>query len=332
MRVLFIGGTGTISAPCSQRALERGIELFLLNRGRNLRFPAAPGAQVLTADIHKPDEVRRVLHGLSFDAVVDWVAFDVPDIENDLALFRGRTAQFIFISSASAYQKPPTHPVITESTPLCNPFWEYSRKKIACEERLLRAYCEEGFPVTIVRPSHTYYLGLPASMPYGAYGIIERMRQGKPILVHGDGTSLWCLTHSEDFAKGFVGLLGLPQALGHAFHITSDEVLTWDQIHRIIGDAAGCKPELVHVPSELVARFDAGLGASLLGDKAHSVIFDNGKIKRFVPGYQAALPFAQGVRRVLAWLEADPVRQTVDAKALELQDRILAAYRKAYDA
>jgi len=332
MRVLFIGGTGTISTACSQRAVERGVELYLLNRGQNRRYPAAPGAKVLSGDIHQPDQVRRAIEGLSFDAVVDWIAFGVPDIENDLTLFRGRTAQFIFISSASAYQKPPVHPVTTESTPLCNPFWEYSRKKIACEERLMQAYREEGFPVTIVRPSHTYYTGLPASMPYGGYGLVARLREGKPILVHGDGTSLWCLTHSEDFAKAFVGLLGCPQAIGHAFHITSDEVLTWNQIHEIIGAGVGRTPELVHVPSEFIAKFDAGIGASLLGDKAHSMIFDNGKIKRFVPEYRATIPFAEGVRRVLAWFEADPSRQTVDAKALELQDRILAAYRKAYDA
>ncbi|MFN2222341.1 MAG: NAD-dependent epimerase/dehydratase family protein, partial [Candidatus Promineifilaceae bacterium] len=230
----------------------------------------------------------------------------------------------IFISSASAYQTPPAILPIRESTPLHNPFWAYSRAKIACEERLLAAYRDEGFPATIVRPSHTYDRTLlPMS---GHYTVVARMRQGKPVIVHGDGTSLWTLTHHRDFAKGFVGLLGNPQAIGQAFHITSDEWLTWNQIFEMVAHAAGAKADLVHVPSDVIAAFDPEWGASLLGDKAHSMIFDNSKIKRFVPDYAATIPFAHGVREIMAWYDGDPSRQVVDEGRDQLMDRIIAAY------
>ncbi|MBB6018051.1 SDR family oxidoreductase [Deinococcus radiopugnans] len=324
MNVLFIGGTGIISSACSERALAQGMELYLLNRGESSR-PVPDGAKVLRGDIRDPESVRRALGDLEFDAVVDWVAFTPEHIETDLALFTGRTRQYVFISSASAYQKPLGHLPITESTPLHNPFWGYSRDKIACEERLTRAYREDGFPVTIVRPSHTYDRTL---LPMdGGWTVVDRMRRGKPVIVHGDGTSLWTLTHHRDFAVGFVGLLGRPAVLGEAVQITGDEWLTWNQIFELVAGAAGVKPQLVHVPSETIAAFAPNWGAGLLGDKAHSVIFDNSKIKRLVPEFRATIPYARGVREVLAWYDADPARQVVDEGLDRLMDEIIAQVR-----
>jgi nucleoside-diphosphate-sugar epimerase len=261
--------------------------------------------------------------------VVDWVAYTPDQVEADIELFRGRTGQYVFISSASAYQKPVARLPITESTPLHNPYWAYSRNKIACEERLVRAYREEGFPITIVRPSHTYDR---TRLPFqNRYTVIDRMRKGQPVVVHGDGTSLWVLTHHRDFAKGFVGLLGNPHAIGDAFHITSDEVLTWDQIFTILARAAGVAgSRLVHVPSELIAAFDPDWGAGLLGDKAHSVIFDNSKVKHLVPDFAATIPFSQGAEEVIAWIDADPARRVVDPEANVLLDRIIAAYESIW--
>lgn len=324
MNVLFIGGTGIISSACSERALAQGMELYLLNRGESSR-PVPDGAKVLRGDIRDPVSVRRALGDLEFDAVVNWVAFTPEHIETDLALFTGRTRQYVFISSASAYQKPLGHLPITESTPLHNPFWGYSRDKIACEERLTRAYREDGFPVTIVRPSHTYDRTL---LPMdGGWTVVDRMRRGKPVIVHGDGTSLWTLTHHRDFAVGFVGLLGRPAVLGEAVQITGDEWLTWNQIFELVAGAAGVKPQLVHVPSETIAAFAPNWGAGLLGDKAHSVIFDNSKIKRLVPEFRATIPYARGVREVLAWYDADPARQVVDEGLDRLMDEIIAQVR-----
>jgi nucleoside-diphosphate-sugar epimerase len=325
MKVLFIGGTGNISVSVSKLAIQRGIDLTLLNRGR--QGVTIEGAHCITADITQPEQVRAALGDQHFDVVVDWIAYVEPDVERDLALFRGRCGQYIFISTASAYQKPLTHPVITESTPLANPYWQYSRDKIACEECLMRAYRDEGFPVTIVRPSHTYDTRIPITVANGAsYVIPKRMLEGKPTIVHGDGTSLWTLTHAEDFARGFVGLLGHPQAVGHAFHITSDFMLTWNQIYEQIGDALGVKPALVHIPSEFIARVDPDKGAGLLGDKMWSVIFDNSKIRRFVPGYAATIPFHEGIRRTLAWFQADESRMRVLPEDDARIERILAAY------
>lgn len=327
MKVLFIGGTGVISSACARLAVERGIELYLLNRGRSDR-PVPEGAHVLRGDIRDMASARNALGEHSFHVVVDWVAYTPEHVEADIELFRGRTEQYVFISTASAYQKPPASLPITESTPLCNPYWEYSRRKIACEERLVRAYREEGFPITIVRPSHTYdQTKLPL---FGGYTVVHRMRQGKEVIVHGDGTSLWTLTHHRDFAKGFVGLLGNPHAIGESFHITSDEVLTWNQIAQTLAHAAGIQAHIVHVPSELIAAFDPDWGASLLGDKAHSMVFDNSKIKRFVPDFVATIPFARGAEEIIAWYDADPARQVVDERADALYDRILAAYQKAW--
>jgi nucleoside-diphosphate-sugar epimerase len=327
LKVLFIGGTGFISAAASRLAVARGMDLYHLNRGR--RQAEIAGVRTLVADVRQPGQARQALEGQRFDVVVDWIAYTPADIERDLELFAGQVRQFVFISSASAYQKPPAHPVITESTPLYNPYWDYSRNKIACEERLLRAYREAGFPITIVRPSLTYDTNWPVACgAWDSYTLIARLRAGRPILVHGDGSSLWVVTHADDFARGFVGLLGNPQAIGHAFHITSDEVLTWNQIYTAIADAAGVEANLVHVASDFIAQVSPALGPGLLGDKAWSVIFDNTKIKTFVPGFQAVIPFRDGIRRTLAWFEADPRRQWIDAAAEAEMDRVLAAYAR----
>jgi nucleoside-diphosphate-sugar epimerase len=326
--VLFIGGTGFISTAVSRLAVARGIDLYLLNRGLHERD--VPGAHRITADAHRPDDVRAALRGLTFDAVVDWIAYTPEDIERDLALFGGsgvKVGQFIFISSASAYQKPPTHYLITESTPLCNPYWDYSRNKIACEERLLRAYREEGFPVTIVRPSLTYDPQLPLAIGgWGCYTLADRLKAGRPIIVHGDGSSLWVVTHAEDFGRGFLGLVGNDQAIGHAFHITSDEVLTWDQIYRTIAGALGVEAHIVHIASDFIAKVEPRYLGSLLGDKSWSVAFDNGKIRTFVPGFQAVIPFREGVRRTLAWFDEDERRRRIDPEVNAEMDRILEAY------
>lgn len=328
MKVLFIGGTGTISSACSQLAVGRGVDLTLFNRGETDR-PVPAQARVLHGDIRDRESVESALGDAAFDVVVNWINYTPDQVEADIELFRGRTGQYIFISSASAYQKPVARLPITESTPLHNPYWAYSRAKIACEERLVRAYREEGFPVTIVRPSHTYDR---TRLPFRhRYTVIDRMRRGEKVIVHGDGTSLWVLTHHRDFAKGFVGLLGNARAIGDAFHITSDEVLTWNQIFTVLAHAAGvAEPRLVHVPSELINAFDPDWGVGLLGDKAHSVIFDNGKIKRLVPDFAATIPFSQGAEEIIAWFDADPVRRVVDPEANALQDRIIAAYESIW--
>lgn len=327
MRVLFIGGTGIISSGSAALAVERGIDLTLLNRGKSLRPPPA-GARVLTADIRDRVQVQQALGGQEFDAVVDFVAFTPAHVQADLELFANRTGQYVFISSASVYQKPPANLPIRESTPLDNPVWEYSRNKIACEELILQAYRQTRLPFTIVRPSHTYdacYMPLP-----GGYTVLHRMLQGKPVIVHGDGTSLWTLTHTRDFARGLVGLLGNSRAIGEIFHITSDEWLTWDAIYRLVGRAAGVEPDMVHVPSDLIAAYDQTMGDSLRGDKSHSAIFDNSKIKQVVPDFCAPTPFAQGAREIVAWFLADPARQQVDAAFDALCDRILENYQKAW--
>lgn len=321
MKVLFIGGTGIISSACSPLAIESGMELYLLNRGKSSR-ETPKGAKTIHADIRDPESVKKAIKGHQFDAVVDWIAFHTSHIETDIELFRGKTKQFVFISSASAYQTPAVSLPITESTVLDNPYWEYSRNKIACEERLIEAYRTEKFPITIVRPSHTYDQRL---LPFDhGYTVIDRMKRGKPVVVHGDGSSLWTMTHHRDFAKGFVPLLGLPAAIGEAIQITSDEWLTWNQIYEIMGQEFGCVPKLVHVPSDLIARHDDNWGSALLGDKANSSIFDNSKLKKLVPSYRATIPFAQGAREIAAWYEADSARQVVNPAHDELENRLIA--------
>ncbi len=324
MKVLFIGGTGIISSAVSRLALERGIELYLLCRGKSVR-PVPAGARVLQADINDAEATRAALADHQFDAVVNWIVFEPAQIERDIELFRSRTSQYVFISSASAYHKPVVRVPIVESTPLHNPFWQYSRNKIACEERLLRAYREEGFPMTIVRPSHTYDETLLPFDPHGAgYTVLDRLLKGKAVVVHGDGTSLWVLTHHKDFAKGFVGLLGHPAALGEAFHITSDEALPWNEVFHSIAHAAGVKAKLVHVPSEVIAREHPDWGAGLLGDKSHSVIFDNTKVKRLVPDFVATIPFRQGAREIVAYYKKHAGSFGVDPKVDALMDRLAA--------
>jgi nucleoside-diphosphate-sugar epimerase len=327
MKILFIGGTGIISTEVSKLAVEQGIDLYLLNRGQHK--VAIAGANVISGDIHQPAQVQAALRGMVFDAVVDWVAYTPDHVERDIALFRDIARQYIFISSASAYQKPPAYPVITESTPLHNPYWTYSQNKIACEERLQRAYREENFPMVIMRPSLTYSSVFPVAIGgWGCYTLADRLLKGKPIIIHGDGSSLWTVTHATDFAKGFVGLLGNPQTIGNAFHITSDEVLTWNQIYATIADALGVEANVVHIASDFIYKINPPLGAGLLGDKAWSVIFDNTKIKTFVPTFQATIPFREGIRRTLAWFDADPARKRVDEAVNREMDEIIAAYQR----
>jgi nucleoside-diphosphate-sugar epimerase len=325
LKVLFIGGSGIISSACSQLAVERGIDLYVLNRGRTPTRPLPAAATVLRADIRDPVSVREALAGREFDAVVDWVAFTPDHVRTDVDLFRDRTGQYVFISSASAYQTPPARLPVVESTPLRNPHWQYSRDKIACEDLLVREYRDSGFPMTIVRPSHTYDRTL---VPFdGGYTVLARMREGKPVVVHGDGTSLWTLTHHADFAEGFVPLLGHPRTLGEAVHITSDDVLTWNQIAGALAAAAGSHCRIVHVPSDAIAAADPEWGAGLLGDKAHSMVFDNTKLRRLVPGFHARIPFEQGAREIVDWHAADPARQVVDARLDKVMDSLVERYR-----
>ena len=325
LRVLFIGGSGIISAACSRLAAERGIKLSVLNRGATHLRPLPPEATVLHGDIRDHLAAREALGDLEFDAVVDWVAFTPEHVQADIELFRGRTGQYVFISSASAYQTPPARVPVTESTPLRNPFWQYSRDKIACEDLLVEAYRQTGFPATIVRPSHTYDR---TSIPFdGKWTALARMRAGKEVVVHGDGTSLWTLTHSADFARGFVPLLGHPRTIGDAFHITSDDVHTWNQIAEALAAAAGVTARLVHVPSDAIAAADAAWGAGLLGDKSHSMVFDNSKLRSVVPGYRAEIPFEQGAREIVGWHDEDPARQQADARLDAVMDKLVAAYR-----
>ena len=325
MKVLFIGGTGNISTSVSKLCIQNGIELFLLTRGtKNVTIP---GVKIITADYKNYDELNYKLKNYKWDVVVNWIAFETNDIEKDLDLFRSKTNQYIFISSASVYQKPPKHPIITESTPLFNPYWLYSQHKIKCEERLNRAYQEENFPVTIVRPSLTYDTVIPVIFGgWTEYTVIERIKKGKKIFVHGDGSSLWTITHAEDFAKGFYGLQGHQQAIGHSFHIPSDELLTWNQIYQSVAAAVGVEANIVHIPSDFIGGYSERLYGSLLGDKSWSVIFDNSKIKRFVPDFVASIPFNKGIKKTLDWFETDPNRQIVNEESDQLFNKIIDDY------
>lgn len=334
MKILFIGGTGLISSACSDLASSRGYELFILNRSASKKYPMSQGAILLSGDIHADEtHLASLLAEHHFDVIVDWIAFTVEDIERDIRLFRDKTEQFVFISSASAYQKPVKNYLITEDTPLENPFWEYSRNKIACERRLMKAYRDEGFPVTIIRPSLTYG---PSQIPFSVgswlhpWTVIDRMKHGEKVIIPGDGTSLWVLTWNADFAKGLVGLLGNEKTIGEAFHITSDQVLSWNQIYLEAYQALGLAPNVVHIPSDFIARFDDQAVGSLIGDKSNSVVFDNSKIKSFVPDYKCEVDWAEGLRRSLAWFEEHPRFQTVDEDANVLWDRIMGAFEKAF--
>lgn len=322
MTVLFLGGTGTISSACSALAVQLGHDLTLVTRGRN-DDRAPDGAEILHADARDPDRLGDVLGDRTFDAVVDWVAFAPEHVEDDLRLFHGRTGQYVFISSASAYQTPPRSLPVTEETPLDNPVWAYSQAKIACEARVWAAR-DAGMPVTVVRPSHTV---APWAVPFrGGYTVIDRMRRGAPVMVHGDGLSLWTLTHHRDFATGFVGLLGHEGALGRAVHITSGEVLTWDAIIRTLAEAAGAEAHIVHVPSDRVAAVDADWGDSLLGDKAHARVFDNSLVERLVPDFAAPTTWAESAAEMVAWFDADPARRTVDEATDRAMDTLIAPF------
>lgn len=334
MKILFVGGTGLISSACSDLVLENGHELFILNRSQSIKYPLPASAHQLIGDVHgDPGDLTRVLQGMEFDSVIDWIAYTSQDIERDIALFRGRTRQFVFISSASAYQKPPANYLITEETPLSNPFWQYSRDKIACEERLMREFQETEFPVTIIRPSLTYG---PSQIPLSVgswqhpYTIIDRIKRGKKVIIPGDGTSLWVLTWNRDFARGLIGLLGNDQALGHAFHITSDEVLSWNQIYMEVYKALGVQPNIIHIPSDLITAYWPDAVGSLIGDKSNSAVFDNNKIKRYVPEYHCDVRWAEGVRRSIAWHEADPSRMTIDHALNDVWGKIINAYEKSF--
>ena len=329
MKILFIGGTGNISTAVSRLAIEHGIDLYLFNRG-NTKINIE-GAKNIIGDISNEKETAKILSEHNWDVVVNWIGFTAPEMERDIRLFSGKTKQYIFISSASVYQKPLLYPIITESTPLYNPFWNYSQNKILCEETLNHEYKKTGFPITIVRPSLTYDTVIPVAIgSWKDYTIIDRMKKGKKIIVHGDGSSLWTITHSKDFAKGIVGLLGNQKAISHSFHITSDEILTWDQIYQSVFAAAGVEPNIIHIPSDYICKFKGWewMEGNLKGDKAVSCIFDNSKIKNFVPEFNAAIPFNQGIKKTVRWFEAVPERMTIIPETNVMMDKVISAYEK----
>ena len=324
MKVLFIGGTGIISSAVSKLAVSQGIELYHFNRGKSHRL--TENVVQIRGDIRNVEESKKILKNQFFDVVVNWINFLPEHVKSDIDIFSGKTSQYIFISSASAYEKPVQKLPITEDTPLINPFWQYSRNKAACEKILLDAWKADNFPVTIVRPSHTYDNTLIPT-DWG-YTIIDRMLQGKKIIIQGDGTSIWVLTHNSDFAAGFTGLFGKKEAIGEAYHITSDELLTWNQIYNLMANELGVKLNAVHIPSDFIARFDPDYGAGLLGDKAHSVIFDNSKIKKLVPGFECKIPFSTGIKEVVAWYKNNKNQQVVDQQINVTVDKIIGEYEK----
>ncbi len=331
MKALLIGGTGTISTAISALLVEQGWELYLLNRGNRNTF-VPKGAHVITADISDADDVAIKLTDMHFDVVADFIAFTTDHVKRDIELFEGLCDQYIFISSASAYQKPLSNPVVNEATPLANPYWEYSRNKIACENKLMKAYRKSGFPVTIVRPSHTYgdtSVPLAVHGREGSYSVIDRIRKGKSVIIHGDGSSLWTMTHNTDFAKAFCGLMGNIHAIGETYQITSDESLTWNQIYETIAAALGTELHAVHIPTDILAASSSEFYGGLKGDKAHTVIFDNSKIKRAVPGFTATVRFDQGVRRTLSYVLSHPECQKPDPVFDAWTDEIIDRYLKA---
>ncbi len=303
------------------------MDLTVLNRGKTLR-PLPERARQIKTDINDPHQINALLRNLTFDVVVDWIAYFPAHIQRDFELFKDRTAQYIFISSASAYQKPPSKLPVQETEPLHNPFWEYSQQKIACEKKLSDLYHQQQFPMTVVRPSHTYD---KTKIPlHGKYTTLDRMFKGKSVIIHGDGSSLWTLTHHRDFAKGFVGLLGKSKAIGEAYHITSDEVLTWNQICTILADSAGVKPNIIHIPSDFISHIDEEWGHELYGDKAHSMIFNNGKIKKINPEFEATIPFSEGAKEIISWYQEKAGRQMADPKVNQKLDAIISAYKVCY--
>lgn len=323
MKVLFIGGTGNISTASSCLAVEKGIELWHINRGKSVC--GVHGVRTITCDVTNSAALETALAPHKWDCVVNWIAFNAKDVERDIALFSGKTKHYIYISSGSCYDLPQHSPVITENSPLGNPYWQYSRDKIAGEQALMRAHIEKGFPGTIVRPSHTYSTIIPITLGGGnKYNAVNRMKLGKPTVVHGDGTSLWVVTHAEDFALGLVGLLNLEAAIGEAVHITSDEVLTWNQIYRHVGAALGLEPNLIHVASDTICALEPSYTGTLLGDKSHSVMFDNSKIRSLVPSFVPIIPFSEGIRTTIEWFEASSDRQYIDPDTEILLDKLTA--------
>ena len=333
MKALFIGGTGTISMAISRKLIAEGHELYLLNRGnRNAELPE--GAISLVADINDEAKVLELIGDQTFDVVADFIAFRPEQVERDHRLFAGRTRQYIFISSAATYSKPVSNYIITEGTTQENVSWEYARNKIACEELLLGYYRSERFPMTIVRPSHTYderRVPLGVEAPNGPWPVMSRMLRGKPVLVHGDGTSLWTLTHNSDFAKGFVGLMGNVRAVGEIVQITSDEALTWNDIFKATANALGVefKPYYVSTKFMEACAYADGMMDGLWGDKSHSVVFDNSKLKRLTPGYQATMTFSEGVRRTVAYMLAHPETQQENPEFDAWCDRVIEAQEAA---
>ena len=335
MKALFIGGTGTISTEISKLAVKSGWELWLLNRGNSgARLEGLDGVKHIQACMGNEEDVRQKLAGMEFDVVANFVVFHPSQAERDIRLFSGITKQYLFISSASAYQKPLSDYLITESTPLHNPYWEYSRNKITCEETYINAYRQHGFPITNVRPSHTYdERNIPIAVhgDKGSWQIVKRIMDGKPVIVHGDGSSLWTVTHSRDFAKAFVGLMGNVHAIGEGVHITSDESLTWNQIYNCIGSAVGKEPVLRHISTDFLVKCNPDFEGGLLGDKANTVVFDNSKIKRLVPGFTATVSFDEGVRESVAYYLANPDMQTPDPEFDEWTEKVIRAYDGALD-
>ena len=332
MKILFIGGTGTISMAITKLLAEQGHELWLLNRGsRNNGLPE--NVRTITADINNEEETAKKLEGMSFDCVGEFIGFVPQQLERDYRLFKDKTKQFIYISSASAYKKPPEGYVITEETPLENPYWEYSRNKKACEDHLMKLYREEGFPVTIVRPSHTYD---ERSVPLGVHGnggswqVVKRIKEGKPVIIHGDGSSLWTITHNSDFAKAYAGLVGNPRAIGEAFHITTDESLPWNDIYKAIADALGVTLKPYYVASQTLADMSSyDFVGSLIGDKYNSVVFDNSKIKALVPDFKCTVTAREGIRRTVEYILAHPEYQNEYKEFDSWCDRVIAALDKA---
>jgi nucleoside-diphosphate-sugar epimerase len=326
MKVLFIGGTGVISSACTELALKKGIDLYHLNRGKSDKSTSLPKNKQLIADIHNGAAVQHALGTHIFDSVVDWISFVPDDLINKLLLFKDKTKQFVFISSASAYQTPPLKLPVTEETPLHNPFWQYSRDKAACESLLKKEAQKYGFSYTLVRPSHTYDNTLIPLL--GGYTALHRIKNDQPVVVFGEGTSIWTLTHNSDFAKGLVGLLGNKKALNETFHITSDEWLTWNSIFNIMGEALGKKPKLIHVPSQVIARYHKAIGDGLLGDKSHSMLFDNTKIKSVVPEFACEIPFESGAKKIVNYYESHPDKQIIDTELNKMFDQIIKDYNR----
>lgn len=332
MIILFIGGTGTISMAITKLLALQGHELFLLNRGnRNHDLPE--NVRFITADIGDEQDCAKKLEGLSFDCVGEFIGFVPSQLERDFRLFKDKTKQFIYISSASAYQKPPAGYVITEQTPLENPYWEYSRNKKACEEYLMERYHKDGFPVTIVRPSHTYD---ERSVPLGVHGnggswqVVKRIKEGKRVIIHGDGSSLWTITHNSDFAVAYAGLVGNPKAIGETFHITSDESVPWNDIYKAIADALGTELKPYYVSSQTLADMsDYDFTGGLIGDKANSVVFDNTKIKSLVPEFSAKISAKEGIKMTVEYILAHPEYQNEDKEFDEWCDKVIAALEKA---